>query len=102
GAPGPGEDELLVRNHLAIDATHVGGVAGHVHDDAVAAADPQVGLRVHLGDALRSEPGRYFRRVGPGRVDFGGRRIETTFKGEAGLGGDVGLGGGHVSSAANA
>ena len=69
-------------------------------DDAVAAADAQIDVRLHRAglDLRGPEPARYFFRVGPRGVDFFGRRIETTFEGEAWVdGGADGGGGGHES-----
>src|SRR6185312_8347701 len=40
---------------------------------------------------VRAEPLHYFFGLGPGRIDFFRRRIETTFEGETGLWGDGGF-----------
>src|SRR5882757_5030501 len=95
--PGPAEHQPFVRHDLAIDAADLEILAvGACEADAVAAADTQVGLGLHRAflDAGRSEPRDYFFRVGPRGVDFGGRRIDTTFDREAWLGCEIGVAGG--------
>src|SRR6476660_9389723 len=83
--PGPAEHQPLVRHHLAIDAADFAILSVFLAEaEAVAPADPRVDagmLRAWL-DRRRREPARYFLRVGPRRVDFLRRGIETTFEGE--------------------
>src|ERR1035438_2611743 len=84
--PGPGEHQPRVRHHLAIDAADFAMFAVvHVETDAVASADAQVDVGPHrAGDDLRRpEPLHQLLRVGPRRVDFFRRRIETAPEGEA-------------------
>src|SRR5258706_7149700 len=84
--PGPAEHQPLVRHHLAIDAADFAILTVFLAEaEAVASADPRVdaGLLRACFDRRRHEPARYFLRIGPRRVDFFRRGIETTFEGEA-------------------
>src|SRR5262245_55554955 len=102
GAPRPGENEFLLRNHLAIDAAHVMlfAVLGR-EGNGVAASHLDVRGGVLNRPGIRAEPFQDFFGVGPGGVDFLRRGIETTFEGEDGLFGEWGLGG-HESSSTKA
>ena len=66
----------------------------HPEADPVASADPRIDVGPHrTGDNLRGpEPSGYFFRIGPRRVDFRRRGIETTFEGEARSGDETGVG----------
>src|ERR1700739_300403 len=83
--PGPAEDEAAGGPHLAINGAGpvifaVGGKA-----EAKAPADAHVDLCLQsLGPRIGpTEPADYFFRIGPGRVDRFGRRIDATLEGEA-------------------
>src|SRR6476660_8030503 len=84
--PGPAEHQPLVRHHLAIDAADIVILTVFLAEaDAVTPADPGVDVRLLRAwlDRRWREPARHSLRVGPRGVDFLGRRIETTFEGEA-------------------
>src|SRR3984957_14867201 len=93
--PPPAQRQSLVRHHLAIDAGDFVMLAIlHLEADPVAAADPRIDVGPYrAGDDLRGpEPSGYFFRVGPRRVDFRRRGIETTFEREARSGDETGDG----------
>ena len=85
--PRPGEDELLVGNDLAIDAADAVLLAArHLHDDAVAATDLEIGLRDEdLTIVAGSEPLLQRLRVRPRAEDFFDRDGVVAFEPEARL-----------------
>src|SRR5262245_60542849 len=100
--PRPSEHELLVRHHLAVDAADIMLLAvRRAHVKVVVPAHARFGLGAGRYDLLRPNPARYFFGVGPRGIDFFGRRIETTFEGEAWFDVEFWLGG-HDSSSMKA
>ena len=84
--PGPAEHQFFVRHHLVIDPADFMILSVAVGEaDTKSPADPRIDNGVHRAglDLRRPEPARYFFRVGPRRVDFLRRRMETAFEGEA-------------------
>src|ERR1700676_1085679 len=83
--PAQAEHQPLVRHHFAINpADFVVFVIGR-KADAKTPPDPRLDVRAEragLGVGA-TEPSDYFLRVGPCRVDFRRRGIETTFETEA-------------------
>src|SRR5271167_3380994 len=93
--PGPAEDEAAIGHHFAVDAADLVIFTVGREAEAKAPADPRIDLRPdRLRPRIRpAEPADYFLRVGPGRVDPFGRRIDATFKGEARSRGGIGVAG---------
>src|SRR5215210_8972465 len=101
-APSPGEDEFLVRHHVAIGAADVMllAILGMKHD-GIFSAPPHIELGLLHRSRIRAEPFDQFFGVRPRGVDFFRRRMEATFEGKAWLDGDAGLRG-HGSFSTNA
>ena len=94
GPPGPGENQLAVRLHLAEHAAHVVLFAvRRAHHEAVASADPRVGFgQQDLGSA-GAEPALQRFRLGPGAEAALRRRIDFPRDREAGFVAGRGAGG---------
>src|SRR5262245_31802540 len=88
GAPHPREDQLAVRNHLAIGSADVRfRVVGCTKAGAEVAADAWIWLCAQRVCLRGAPPVHYLLRVGPGAVDFLRWRAEPALDDEAGFGG---------------
>src|SRR5262245_26293494 len=92
GTPRPGEHEFLVGHDLAVDAADVMllAVLG-MELYGIAPTNAHISRSLLHRPRVRAEPLHYFFGLGPGRIDFFRRRVETTFESETGPWGDGGL-----------